>query len=506
MQKPAIIVGAALAIVVGTYLSSTGPNETVESSATSTTTPDSLVSTSDSIATSSTTTAPASDLTTASPPSTIGATIADDGDVAAPTLTMDVEVAQLGDTFIRFRFRSSEPTPYTTTVSDQQGNVVGSTDGVLAAGEILTERVEGLAPGTVYSAQAFLIGPPAIESSQVLFRTTGAIEDVQADAQTAPVVMSNLRIAELGSTHFQFDYLSNVCANGSFRIVEQATGVEVGLNNGHPNGCVDKHLGVPGRWTPPLEPETTYVVTVTLEANGELRGRPYGNVVTESLVVTTAPREVPENPSGREVADVEFVSIEQMETTDTSVRIDFATNVCTNAAFVVREVGGDEVGRHDGFPRGCATEHAAIPGVWTPLLEPDTTYTVFITAEADGAGSGDGNLATESITVRTESTPNQSANPPPAVEFASIVADDSGSATELVVETNVCATVTVLAYEQAGDVLGEPIATAACAQTTELAGIPLAPSGNTVVVVTAEADETTPGVPNRASEIVIIAE
>ena len=496
MRKLAVIVGVSTAIVAGVFAATSSNDDMVESSATTTTTTTSVPST--------TTTTAAPSTTTSSPPSTIGATVAEEGELAAPELTMDVEVAQLGETFIRFRFRSSEPTPYTTTVTDLEGKVVGRSDGVLAAGQVFTERVEGLEPGTVYSAQATLIGPPAVQSSEVLFRTTGATADPEADAQTAQVEMQNLRVSELGPFHVQFDYLSNVCANGSFRVVNQETGVEVGRNNGHPNGCVGKHLGVPGRWSPPLEPSTTYVVVVTLEANGEFRGRQYGNMVTESLIVTTPPRDIPEDPANRQVAPVAFTSVAQMETDESTVRIDFATNVCTNASFVVREVGGDEVGRHDGFPRGCASEHSAIPGLWTPPLEPDTRYTVVITAEADGPGSGEGNTATETITVKTAATPVPNANPPQPVSIESIEHVVEGDTATLTIATNICATATVVAYEEAGELLGETTATDTCDERIVVTGVPVVGEANTVVVVSVEAEELAPGTPNRTSTSVVL--
>lgn len=485
----------AVAILAAVLFAFEGGQDVVESAAPTTT------STS---TTTTTTEAPQS--VPASPPSTIEATIADEGELAAPDLTMDVEVAQLGDTFIRFRFRSSEPTAYTTTVTDQEGNVVGQTDGLLTAGQVKTERVEGLEAGTLYSARATLIGPPAVESSAVLFRTTGAEPSPADDAATAPVEIRSLRISELEPFHFQFDYLSNVCANGSFVVIKQETGEEVGHNNGHPNGCVGKHLGVPGRWTPPLEPSTTYVVVLTLEANGEFRGRQYGNAVTESFEVTTPPRDIPADPAERSAAPVSFASMEQMETDAESVRIDFTTNVCTNASFVVREVGGGEVGRHDGFPRGCTNEHSAIPGLWTSPLEPDTSYTVIITAEADGSGAGDGNIATESITVRTAPAIAPNPSPPEQVAIESIQQSINGDTADVTVTTNICATVSVLSYAQPGPVLGTTAATDVCSLTSTITDVPLAPDNKTILLVSVEAEEFGPGTPNRASDNVIVGQ
>ncbi len=437
------------------------------------------------------------------PPSTIEAVVAeepadDDDDVVAPELTMDVEVAQLGETFIRYRFRSSEPTAYTAVVM-LDGEVVSTREGVLAAGEVKTERVEGLEPGTVYTAQATLVGPPAVQSSEVLFRTIGSEPDPIKDSETPQVEMINLRVTDLQWDHFQFDYLSNVCANGTFIVIEQESGEEVGRNNGHPNGCVGKHLGVPGWWTPDLSPSTTYVVLVTLEANGEFRGRPYGNTVTESLVVTTPPRPTPGDPGERSVDPVELAGMTQMETDASSVRVDFSTNVCSNVSFVVREVGGDEVGRHDGFPRGCSTTHSAIPGVWTDALEPDTSYLVVVTAEADGAGQGDGNVATETITVRTTPFFAAPEDPPDAVEIVGLESSIDGDTATVRFQTNICTTATVTTFEQGGALVDLAESTGDCATTHVFTGLAVAGENKSVLVATVDGEELAPGEPNRTS-------
>ena len=436
------------------------------------------------------------------PPSTIAADVAEEPDeddvVLAPELTMDVEVAQLGEQFIRYRFRSSEPTAYTAVVKQLDGEVVSTQEGVLASGEVKTERVEGLEPGTVYIAQATLLGPPAVQSSDVVFRTIGSVADPELDSATEPVEMINLRVTDLQHDRFQFDYLSNVCANGTFIILEQESGEEVGRNNGHPNGCVAKHLGVPGLWTPPLTPDTTYVVLVTLEANGELRGRPYGNTVTESLVVETPPRPTPGDPGDRELADVEFVGVEQMETDSSSVRIDYSTNICTNGSFVVREVGGDEVGRHEGFPRGCATEHSAIPGAWTAALEPNTSYLVVLSAEADGSGQGDGNTATETIIVRTAPFVAPPENPPDEITVSALESVIDGTNATVTFTTNLCAQASVSTFQQAGELIDAQSTEGDCT-TSHSFEVAVADSGRTVQVVTVDGEELAPGEPNRTS-------
>ena len=262
--------------------------------------------------------------------------------------------------------------------------------------------------------------------------------------------------------------------------------------------------GVPGVWTAPLTPETTYVVVVSVEANGDLRGRQYGNLVTDVLEVTTPPRETPDDPQAREIAAVEFTSIEQMETDASSVRIDFSTNVCTNASFVVREVGGAEIGRHDGFPRGCSTDHSAIPGLWTDALEPDTSYVVVLSAEADGAGQGDGNTATESITVRTEVAIDASGSQVDPISILSVEPTVDAGTVRAIVTTGACATVSVTSFEQLGVQLGDPVTSTDCSESTELTGVPLATGGNTILVVSVEGDDFAPGEPNRATEMVIV--
>ncbi len=447
----------------------------------------------------------ADETVTTNAPATVDANVVeDDTDVSeGPQVTTDVEVAQLGEDFIRFRLGSTLETAYTGVVTEG-GQVVGTTDGVLADGEFVTARVEGLEPGTEYQLQATLIGPPAVQSSMLTFRTLGGDPDPQADSETPMVELINLRVTNLQASNFQFEYLTSECANGTFIIIDQETGIEVGRNNGHPGGCTSKHLGVPGVWTAPLTPETTYVVVVSVEANGDLRGRQYGNLVTDVLEVTTPPRETPDDPQAREIAAVEFTSIEQMETDASSVRIDFSTNVCTNASFVVREVGGAEIGRHDGFPRGCSTDHSAIPGLWTDALEPDTSYVVVLSAEADGAGQGDGNTATESITVRTEVAIDASGSQVDPISILSVEPTVDAGTVRAIVTTGACATVSVTSFEQLGVQLGDPVTSTDCSESTELTGVPLATGGNTILVVSVEGDDFAPGEPNRATEMVIV--
>lgn len=428
-----------------------------------------------------------------------------DEDSAVETeLLVDMEVAQIGDDFIRFRIASSTETAFTSVIS-QDGEIIITQEGLLNAEEILTERIEGLEPGTLYTVQSTLIGPPAVTSTSVLFRTNGDIPDPESDSQTPAVNITSLEITDIGPTHFQFDYFSDQCANGSFVVIEQESGEQVGKNDGGPESCVTRSLGVPGTWTPPLEPETTYVVTINMEANGAGRGRPYGNVATETLVVTTPPRPIPDDPIDREVPAVVFTSIEAMETTSETVRVDYSTNVCTNGSFVVREVGGAEVGRHPGSSTGCATQHSAIAGLWTEPLEPETDYVIVLTAEADGAGQGGGNVATESINVSTFAEPSLPADMPDPVVIEQLDSSVANGTASVTVLTNSCAEIQVTALQQFGDQLTTPSRTTPCAEETQVTNIALAEEGDTVLLVTAIGEDFGPGDPNRASEVIYLS-
>ncbi len=147
---------------------------------------------------------------------------------------------------------------------------------------------------------------------------------------------------------------------------------------------------MPGQWTEPLRPNTTYVITITVEANGAGLGN--GNTDSQSLTVTTA-----------QVASeqVEVLDLRLVDVGPTHVEAAYRSNVCANGSFVVTTADGTEVGSNDGLPSGCGTEHLSMPGVWTPELEPDTAYVLTVTLEANGAGLGDGNVASESIEFLT---------------------------------------------------------------------------------------------------------
>ncbi len=412
-----------------------------------------------------------------------------------------IETGELGDTFIRFRFAASHGTSYTAVVS-KDGVVVGTTDGSAPAGEIEPNRIDGLEPDTLYTIQVTLIGPPGVQSDPLQFRTSGSSGDPELDRQTPKVEFMDLEMTSLQYNKASFKYRASVCSIGLFVVIEQETGQEVGQNRGLDEGCVDRHLAIPGQWTPELKSETTYILLLTLEANGLGRGLPYGNVATEAIVFTTPARPVPPDPSERGVAAVEFVNIEQKETGTTDVRIDYETNICTHGSFVIREIGGAEVGRHSGFPRGCSTTHSAIPGLWTEPLEPDTSYVVVVTAEADGPGQGDGNAATESVSVRTAPVRSEEA-PVEPVEITDLEVTATGGEVTANFATSACATSVVSTFGE-GRLFVDSVEDTECSTTHSVSGLDLATDGPTVVVVSVS-DPDAGSVANRASEIAVVA-
>ncbi len=139
-----------------------------------------------------------------------------------------------------------------------------------------------MTPGTNYTVEVTLNGPPAVSSPRVAFRTSGGGDPEPADTQVA---LSDVGVVDVRATRFQVNYNSNICANGSFTIRE-AGGPIVGSNSGQAAGCTSRHLAIPGFWTPALKPNTTYVITIQLEANGAGNGN--GNIATRTLTVTTA--------------------------------------------------------------------------------------------------------------------------------------------------------------------------------------------------------------------------
>lgn len=250
-----------------------GPVPPTESSATTPT----IVATIAPTTTTSTTAAPTTTSTTTTTRAPTTTTSVPPRDPVA--FSQRVDIGELGDTFVRYRFTADRTSSY-TAVLRRDGAIESTTAGTANEGEQVNARFDGLLPGNDYSVQIVLAGPPEAVSAAVAFRTPGAA----ATAATAPVEVLDLRIADLGETRVELHYESNICANGSFTIVD-AAGTLVGSNQGQAVGCTTRHLAIPGFWTPALEPGTSYTITVTVEADG--RGLGGGNVASTSLTLTT---------------------------------------------------------------------------------------------------------------------------------------------------------------------------------------------------------------------------
>ena len=197
-----------------------------------------------------------------------------------PEFEQRIDIGDIGETNVRFRFTSSVTTGYTVRVTTG-GTNVATQSGSATGGVLENVTISGLTPGTDYSVSVTLNGSSSVTSSPVAFRTPGG----DAAPAVDPVAVLNLRVASTESTRFQVNYESNVCANGSF-VITDSSGTIVGSNAGQADGCTTRHLGIPGFWTPALQPNTTYTITVTVEANG--RGQGGGNTASQSLTVTTA--------------------------------------------------------------------------------------------------------------------------------------------------------------------------------------------------------------------------
>ena len=197
----------------------------------------------------------------------------------APAFVGTIEIGDLDETFVKYRFRSDTTTTYTAVVK-QGGSTVASASGTATANQLVNITANGLSADTDYTIQVTLAGSPSATDTATI-RTPGGTPPVT----TTPVQLLNLRITELGSTRVQLNYESNVCANGSF-VISKSGGGQVGSNAGQADGCGTNHLAIPGFWTNALEPNTTYTITITVEANG--RGQGNGNTDTKSLTFTTS--------------------------------------------------------------------------------------------------------------------------------------------------------------------------------------------------------------------------
>jgi len=197
-----------------------------------------------------------------------------------PGFSQRIDVGRITDTSLAMRFMTSIDSRYTVIVRSG-ATLVKTESGQSSGGVLVNETVSGLTPGTDYTVHVVLAGTPQVVSRTVSFRTSGGEPEPAAVA----VELLNPRVVDLQSTRFELNYESNICANGSFVIREQG-GAIVGRNSGQAAGCTTRHLAIPGYWTAALTPNTTYVITVTVEANGAGQGG--GNLASTSLTVTTS--------------------------------------------------------------------------------------------------------------------------------------------------------------------------------------------------------------------------
>lgn len=214
-------------------------------------------------------------------------TLASPTTTAAPTPTTEpaafanrIDIGALGDTFVRFRFTAENTTGFSAIVRTNTV-VVSRVSGTAIGGERHDVSVDGLMPGTDYTIQVTLNGPPVANSPAVSFRTSGGAAPPPATEQ---VSFADVVVVERDRTRFQINYASTVCANGSF-VIRDSSGTIVGRNSGQASGCLRRHLAVPGFWTPALKPGETYSITLTLEANGQGEGN--GNTRSTTVTVTT---------------------------------------------------------------------------------------------------------------------------------------------------------------------------------------------------------------------------
>lgn len=227
--------------------------------------------------------------TTRLAPTTPSTTISTTTTTAAATTVPSIEPAEfksridigaLGDTFVRFRFTAKMTTSFEAILRTNR-LVVSRVSGTAIGGERHDVSVDGLKPGTDYTIQVTLSGPPEAKSPAVSFRTSGGVAPPPADEA---VEFTEVAVVDLDRTRFQINYASNICANGSF-VIRDSAGTVVGRNAGQDSGCLRRHLAVPGFWTPALTPGKTYRITLTLEANGQGKGG--GNTMSRTVTVTT---------------------------------------------------------------------------------------------------------------------------------------------------------------------------------------------------------------------------
>lgn len=198
----------------------------------------------------------------------------------APEFDGPIEVGNIDATFVRYRFRADTTTTYSAEVLEG-ARTVHNASGTATANQVIGVTANDLKAGTDYTITVTLDGSPS-KTETTTIRTPA---DHTPDA-SEQVELLDLRITEPGSTRVQFNYESNVCANGSFTISDEQ-GNQVGSNSGQEDGCGTQHLAIPGFWTNPLQPDATYTISVTVEANGQGQGN--DNTSTQSLTFTTEP-------------------------------------------------------------------------------------------------------------------------------------------------------------------------------------------------------------------------
>jgi len=258
---------------------STPASATPEVGPSSSTAPTTAAPTSVPPTTASPTTAPTPTTTPTVAPTTVVPTTMPPEEPDPTAFSQRVEIGQITDTSVRYRFTAEATSSYVAVIRDDVGIVATST-GTAVGGEDEVKSALGLTPGTDYTIRVRLLGPPEVSSAPVPFRTSGGSPD-QAEVDVA---IMDLTVVEVESTRFLVNYATNICANGSF-VIREVGGSVVGRNSGQDDGCTTRHLAIPGFWTPALKPDTTYILEITVEADGQGRGD--GNTASRTLTVTT---------------------------------------------------------------------------------------------------------------------------------------------------------------------------------------------------------------------------
>ena len=236
-------------------------------------------------------------------------------------------------------------------------------------------------PSTTRPAVTTTTTPP----TTIVASTTPATTTSIAAPSTAPAAVENapnfIRTIEVGlieqsSVRLRF----SADADTPYSVVATTNGEVASNRSGNAaNGQVET-IQLDG-----LTPGVSYTIVATLD----------GQTSTQATVRTSGA------PAQSETEQIQLLNVNVSATGSTWVHVTYQTNVCSNGSFVIRDANGTQVGSNAGQANGCTTQHLAIPGQWTQSLQPGSTYTLAITAEANGAGLGDGNTHTTTITVQT---------------------------------------------------------------------------------------------------------